>query len=57
MPIDYTCLDRENDSLIVVTLKEHGVVFSPMYAWHGQFTDETMQDVVAHIRFLSQQAR
>lgn len=36
---------------------EHGIVFSPMHAWRGQLTDEEMQDVVAHIRVLSQQIR
>ena len=36
---------------------EHGVVFSPMHAWRGRLTDGEMQDVVAHIRLLSQQAR
>ncbi len=34
---------------------EHGVVFSPMHSWRGQLTDGEMQDLVAHIRFLSQQ--
>ncbi|UVT16177.1 MAG: cytochrome c [Nitrospira sp.] len=33
---------------------EHGVVFSPMHSWRGQLTDGEMQDVVAHIRLLSQ---
>ncbi|SLM47246.1 putative Cytochrome c552 [Nitrospira japonica] len=36
---------------------EHGIVFSPMHAWRGQLTDGEMQDVVAYIRVLSQQAR
>ena len=36
---------------------EHGVVFSPMHSWRGQLTDGEMQDVVAYVRFLSQQAR
>jgi mono/diheme cytochrome c family protein len=36
---------------------EHGVVFSPMHAWRGQLTDGEMQDVVAYIRLLAQQAR
>ena len=36
---------------------EHGVVFSPMHAWRGQLTDGEMQDVVAYIRQLAQQAR
>ncbi len=36
---------------------EHGVVFSPMHAWRGQLTDGEMQDVVAYIRGLSEQAR
>ena len=36
---------------------EHGVVFSPMHSWRGQLTDGEMQDVVAHIRLLSQQAQ
>ena len=36
---------------------EHGVVFSPMHSWRGQLTDGEMQDVVAYIRVLSQQAR
>lgn len=36
---------------------EHGVVFSPMHAWRGQLTDGEMQDVVAHIRLLSQQGQ
>lgn len=36
---------------------EHGVVFSPMHTWRGQLTDGEMQDVVAYIRVLSEQAR
>jgi len=36
---------------------EHGVVFSPMHSWRGQLTDEEMFDVLAYVRFLSQQAR
>ena len=36
---------------------EHGVVFSPMHSWRGQLTDGEMQDVVAYIRQLAQQAR
>jgi mono/diheme cytochrome c family protein len=36
---------------------EHGVVFSPMHSWRGQLTDGEMQDAVAYIRLLSQQAR
>lgn len=36
---------------------EHGIVFSPMHSWRGQLTDGEMQDVVAYIRLLSQQAR
>ncbi len=36
---------------------EHGVVFSPMHAWRGQLTDGEMQDIVAYIRVLSEQAR
>ena len=36
---------------------EHGVVFSPMHAWRGRLTDGEMQDVVAYIRLLSQQAQ
>lgn len=36
---------------------EHGVVFSPMHSWRGQLTDGEMQDVVAHIRLLSQRTR
>jgi mono/diheme cytochrome c family protein len=36
---------------------EHGVVFSPMHSWRGQLTDGEMQDVVAHIRLLSQQGQ
>ena len=36
---------------------EHGVVFSPMHSWRGRLTDEEMQDVVAYIRFISQQGQ
>ena len=36
---------------------EHGVVFSPMHSWRGQLTDGEMQDVLAYVRFLSQQAQ
>ena len=36
---------------------EYGVVFSPMHSWSGQLTDGEMQDVVAYIRVLSQQAQ
>ena len=36
---------------------EHGVVFSPMHSWRGQMTDGEMQDVVAYVRLLAQQAR
>ena len=34
---------------------EHGGVFSPMHSWRGRLTDGEMQDVLAYIRFLSQQ--
>lgn len=36
---------------------EYGVVFSPMHAWHGQLTENEIYDVLAYIRFLSQQGR
>jgi mono/diheme cytochrome c family protein len=36
---------------------EHGVVFSPMHAWQGQLTENEIQDVLAYVRFLSQQGR
>lgn len=36
---------------------EHGVVFSPMHSWRGQLTDGEMQDVLAYVRFLSQQTQ
>jgi mono/diheme cytochrome c family protein len=36
---------------------EHGVVFSPMHSWRGQLTDGEMQDVVSHLRLLTQQGR
>lgn len=36
---------------------EHGVVFSPMHSWRGQLTDGEMQDVLAYVRFLSQQGQ
>jgi mono/diheme cytochrome c family protein len=36
---------------------EHGVVFSPMHSWRGRLTDGEMQDVLAYIRVLSQDAR
>jgi mono/diheme cytochrome c family protein len=36
---------------------EHGVVFSPMHAWQGQLTENEIQDVLAYVRFLSQQSR
>jgi len=36
---------------------EHGVVYSPMHSWRGTLTDGEMEDVLAYIRLLSQQAR
>ena len=36
---------------------EYGVVFSPMHAWQGQLTESEIQDVLAHIRLLSQQGQ
>jgi mono/diheme cytochrome c family protein len=36
---------------------EHGGVFSPMHSWRGRLTDGEMQDVLAYIRVLSQDAR
>jgi mono/diheme cytochrome c family protein len=36
---------------------EHGGVFSPMHSWRGRLTDGEMQDVLAYIRVLSQNAR
>ena len=36
---------------------EHGVVFSPMHSWRGQLSDEEIQDVLAYVRFLSQQGQ
>ena len=35
---------------------EHGGVFSPMHSWRGRLTDGEMQDVLAYIRLLSQDA-
>jgi mono/diheme cytochrome c family protein len=35
---------------------EHGGVFSPMHSWRGRLTDGEMQDVLAYIRVLSQNA-
>jgi len=46
----------KSDEQLLRTI-EHGVVFSPMHAWRGQLTDGEMQDVVAYIRLLSEQAR
>lgn len=46
----------KSDEELLQTI-EHGIVFSPMHAWRGQLTDGEMQDVVAYIRLLSQQAR
>ena len=36
---------------------EFGVVTSPMHAWRGRLSSEELRDVVAYIRYLSQQAR
>ena len=36
---------------------EHGVVFSPMHSWRGQLSDEEIHDVLAYVRFLSQQGQ
>ena len=36
---------------------EYGVVFSPMHAWQGQLTESEIQDVLAYVRLLSQQAQ
>lgn len=36
---------------------EYGVVFSPMHSWQGRLTEPEIQDVLAHIRLLSQQGR
>jgi mono/diheme cytochrome c family protein len=36
---------------------EHGGVFSPMHSWRGRLTDGEMQDVLAYLRVLSQEAR
>jgi mono/diheme cytochrome c family protein len=51
----FRSLLKSDDELIRTV--EHGVVFSPMHSWRGQLTDGEMQDVVAYIRFLSQQGR
>ena len=45
----------KSDEELLMTI-EHGVVFSPMHSWRGQLTDGEMQDVVAYVRLLSQQA-
>lgn len=34
---------------------EYGVVFSPMHAWQGKLTEDELQEVLAYIRFISQQ--
>ncbi|MCS6898072.1 MAG: cytochrome c [Nitrospira sp.] len=44
-------LKSDEDLLRII---EHGIVFSPMHAWRGRLADEEMQDVLAYIRFLSQ---
>ena len=36
---------------------EFGVVTSPMHAWRGRLSSDELRDVVAYLRYLSQQAR
>jgi mono/diheme cytochrome c family protein len=41
----------------LLSVIEHGVIFSPMHAYRDTLTDAQMQDVLAHIRVLSQRRR
>lgn len=46
---------KSDDTLL--RMIEHGGVFSPMHSWRGRLSDGEMQDVLAYIRLLSQDAR
>jgi mono/diheme cytochrome c family protein len=45
---------KSDDALL--RMIEHGGVFSPMHSWRGRLRDGEMQDVLAYIRVLSQEA-
>jgi mono/diheme cytochrome c family protein len=46
---------KSDDQLLSVI--EHGVIFSPMHSFRGTLNTTEMQDALAYIRLLSQQAR
>jgi mono/diheme cytochrome c family protein len=46
---------KSDDQLISVI--EHGVIFSPMHSFRGTLNATEVQDVVAYIRLLSQRGR
>ena len=46
---------KSDDELISVI--EHGVIFSPMHSFRGTLNATEIQDVVAYIRLLSQRGR
>jgi len=46
---------KSDDQLL--TIIEHGVIFSPMHSFRDTLNATEIQDVVAYIRLLSQQAR
>ena len=41
----------------LLSIIEHGVIFTPMHSYRGTLTDAQMREVLAHIRRLSEAAR
>ncbi len=46
---------KSDDQLLSVI--EHGVIFSPMHSFRGTLNETQMQDVLAYVRMLSQRGR
>lgn len=41
----------------LLSIIEHGVIFTPMHSYRGTLTDAQMREVLAYIRLLSQRGR
>ena len=57
-PVNFHALSsRLKSDEQLITVIEHGVIFSPMHSFRGTLNATEVQDVVAYIRLLSQRGR
>lgn len=48
---------RAKSDETLLSIIEHGVIFTPMHSYRGTLTQAQMREVLAHIRLLSQRTR